>query len=257
MLESILLGILQGLTEFLPVSSSGHLVLAQELLAGFDGPATAFDVLLHGGTLVAVLLYFRQDLLQIVRDSTRPSEGGLRLPFLLIVGSIPAGIVGVFMADMITPLFSSPRVAASGLVVTGLVLFTAWRRARGGVSSIAHLTVTGALIIGLAQAFAIVPGISRSGATIVVGMFLGLRGREAARFSFLLSIPAVAGALLLESGVLFDGGLPLPYMAGALSAALVGWAAIAFLMKLLDRENLAPFGIYCIALGILSLAFLV
>ena len=257
MFESILLGILQGLTEFLPVSSSGHLVLARELLAGFHGPTKAFIVLLHGGTLAAVFLYFHQDLFQIVRDSTRPSEGGLRLPILLIVGSIPVAIVGVFISDMITPPFSSPRVAASGLLLTGFVLLAARRLSRGGVSSIAHLTIPGALIIGLAQAFAIVPGISRSGATIVVGMFLGLRGREAARFSFLLSIPAVAGALLLESGVLFNGGLPLPYMAGALSAALVGWASIAFLLKLLDRGNLAPFGVYCLALGSLSLVFLV
>ena len=257
MFESILLGILQGLTEFLPVSSSGHLVLAQELLAGFDGSAVAFDVLLHGGTLAAVFLYFRQDIIQIVKDSARPSEGGLRLPLLLVAGSIPAGIVGVFMSDMITPLFSSPRVAASGLVATGIILLTAWRFATGGKMSLADLTVSGAVLIGVAQAFAIVPGISRSGATIVVGMFMGMGGREAARFSFLLSIPAVAGALLLESGELFNGGLPLVYLAGAVSAALVGWASIALLMKLLGRGNLAPFGVYCLALGVLSLVFLV
>jgi undecaprenyl-diphosphatase len=255
--ESILLGILQGLTEFLPVSSSGHLVLAQELLTGFDGPAAAFDVLLHGGTLAAVFLYFRRDLLQIAKDGLRPSEGGLRLPLLLIIGSLPAGIVGVFMSDMITPLFVSPRVAASGLVVTGLFLFAGWKLAKGGRLSLASLTVSGALLIGFAQAFAIVPGISRSGATIVAGMFIGMGGREAARFSFLLSIPVVAGALLLESGVLFKEGLPLVFLAGMVSAALVGWASIAFLMKIMDRENLAPFGVYCLALGVLSLVFLV
>ncbi len=257
MFESILLGILQGLTEFLPVSSSGHLVLAQELLAGFDGPAVTFDVLLHGGTLAAVFLYFRQDLLQIAKDSTRPSEGGLRLPLILVIGSIPAGIVGVFMSDMITPLFSSPRVAASGLVATGIILLAAWRfGSRGGVS-LADLTIPGVFLIGLAQAMAIVPGISRSGATIAVGMFMGMGGREAARFSFLLSIPVVAGALLLESGALINGGLPLAYLAGAVSAALVGWASIAFLMKLLGRGNLFPFAVYCLALGVLSFVFLV
>jgi len=257
MFESILLGILQGLTEFLPVSSSGHLVLAQELLNGFDGPPAAYDVLLHGGTLAAVFLYFRKDLIQIVKDSFHPSEGGLRLPLLLIAGSIPAGIVGVFMSDMITPLFASPRVAASGLVVTGVILLVGWRLAKGGHRSLASLTVSGSLLIGFAQALAIVPGISRSGATIVAGMFIGMGGREAARFSFLLSIPVVAGALLLESGVLFKGGLPLPFLAGAVCSALVGWASIAFLMRLLDRENLAPFGGYCLALGVLSLVFLI
>jgi undecaprenyl-diphosphatase len=113
------------------------------------------------------------------------------------------------------------------------------------------------LLIGLAQALAIVPGISRSGSTIAVGMFLGFSGKEAARFSFLLSIPAISGALLLESGVLRQDGLPMAYLAGAVAAALVGWASVAFLMKLLDRENLLPFAVYCLALGVLSLVFLV
>ena len=109
----------------------------------------------------------------------------------------------------------------------------------------------------MAQALAIVPGISRSGSTIAMGMFIGLSGREAARFSFLLSIPAIGGALILESGVFAGTGLPMAYLAGALSAALVGWASIAFLMKLLNRENLLPFAVYCFALGVLSLVFLI
>jgi undecaprenyl-diphosphatase len=257
MFESILLGILQGLTEFLPVSSSGHLVLAQELLAGFDGPAAAFDVLLHGGTLAAVLIYFRNDLVQIVRDMSRPGDGGWRLPGLLLLGSVPAGIVGVFFSEAIEPLFSAPRVAAIGLLVTGCILAAAWRLRGSAHRTLTDLTVLGTLFIGFAQALAIVPGISRSGTTIAVGMFLGMSGKDAARFSFLLSIPAIAGALVLESGVIVGTGLPLTYLAGALAAALVGWASIALLMKLLDRENLLPFALYCLALGILSLVFLV
>lgn len=257
MLESILLGILQGLTEFLPVSSSGHLVLAQELLAGFNMPAAAFDVLLHGGTLAAVLIYFRGDILDIMRDLFKPGGGGWRLPALLLLGSIPAGIVGVFLSDMIEPLFSAPKVAAIGLIVTAMVLTAAWRLRGRGHRSLADLTFFSALLIGFAQALAIVPGISRSGSTIAVGMFIGFSGKEAARFSFLLSIPAIAGALLLESGALAATGLPLSYLAGAVSAALVGWASVAFLMKLLDRENLLPFAVYCLALGSLSLVFLV
>jgi undecaprenyl-diphosphatase len=257
MFESILLGILQGLTEFLPVSSSGHLVLAQELLAGFDGPAAAFDVLLHGGTLVAVLIYFRSDLVRIARDLGRPADGGWRLPALLVLGSIPAGVVGVFLSDMIEPLFSSPKVAAGGLLVTACILVVAWRKRGSGYKSLVGLTVYSSFLIGLAQALAIVPGISRSGSTIAMGMFIGLSGKEAARFSFLLSIPAISGALILESGVLAETGLPLSYLAGALSAALVGWASIALLMKLLDRENLLPFAVYCLAIGSLSMLFLV
>ncbi len=257
MFESILLGILQGLTEFLPVSSSGHLVLAQQLLTGFDGPAAAFDVLLHGGTLAAVLIYFKVDLVQIFHGMVRPSDGGWRLPILLVIGSIPAGVVGVFMSDKIEPLFSSPKVAAGGLLLTGCILTAAWQIRGRGHRTLADLTVWSTLLIGLAQALAIVPGISRSGSTIAMGMFIGFSGKEAARFSFLLSIPAIAGALLLESGVLVETGLPLDYIAGALSAAIVGLASIALLMKLLDRENILPFAVYCLALGSLSLAFLV
>ena len=257
MFESILLGILQGLTEFLPVSSSGHLVLAQELLTGFEGSPAAFDVLLHGGTLAAVLIYFRDDLLQIVRDMCTPGEGGWRLPVLLIIGSIPAAIVGVLFSDMIEPLFSAPRVASYGLLVTSCVLVMAWRLRGRGHRSLADLTVLSAILIGTAQALAIMPGISRSGSTIAVGMFIGLAGKDAARFSFLLSIPAITGALIIESGALAATGLPLSYLAGALAAALVGWASIAFLMKLLDRENLLPFAVYCAALGSLSLLILV
>jgi len=257
MIESILLGILQGLTEFLPVSSSGHLVLAQERLSGFHGPAVAFDVLLHGGTLAAVLIYFRRDLYQMARDLARPAEGGWRLPALLTIGSIPSGIVGVFLSDVIRPLFTVPKVASGGLIVTGCVLTAAWRIRGRGHRSLTDLTVWSTLAIGMAQALAILPGISRSGSTIAMGMFLGFSGKEAARFSFLLSIPAISGALLLQFGVLSQGGIPLVYLVGALSAALTGWASVAFLMKILDRENLLPFAVYSLALGSLSLMILV
>jgi undecaprenyl-diphosphatase len=257
MIESILLGILQGLTEFLPVSSSGHLVLAQELLAGFDAPAAAFDVLLHGGTLAAVLVYFRADLFEIIGGLAHPGKGGWRLPILLVAGSVPAGIVGVFFPDLITPLFSVPGVATFGLLATSCILAAAWWIRGRGHRLMGDLTIAGSLLIGAAQALAIIPGISRSGSTIAMGMFIGLSGREAARFSFLLSIPAIGGALMLEGGVLAGTGLPMPYVAGALSAALVGWASIAFLMKLLNRENLLPFAVYCAVVGILSLVFLI
>ena len=257
MFESILLGILQGLTEFLPVSSSGHLVLVQSLLPGFDGPAAAFDVLLHGGTLLAVLAYFREDVVQIVRDLGRPDKAGLRLPILLLVGTLPAGIVGVCFDDAIKPLFSSPRAASLGLIVTSVLLFGAWKLGKGGDRTLAGLTIPAAFLIGAFQAMAIVPGVSRSGATIAAGLFLGLSGPVAARFSFLLAIPVISGALVLESGSLLQTGLPLSYLAGAFAAAVVGWASIALLMRILDRGNLLPFAVYCLALGVLSLLFLV
>jgi undecaprenyl-diphosphatase len=255
--ESILLGIVQGLTEFLPVSSSGHLVLAQSVLPGFDGPAVAFDVLLHAGTLAAVLIYFRHDLLTIAVDCSRPREGGLRLPLLLAVGTVPAAAVGVFFADAIRPLFTAPRSASIGLLVTAFLLFLAWKIGTGGTRSVESLTVWAAFFIGIFQAVAIVPGISRSGATIAAGVFLGLSGQDAARFSFLLSIPAITGAFLLESGALKGMDSGVFYMAGALAAALTGWASIAFLMKLLGRGRLLPFALYCLVLGSISLVFLV
>ena len=257
MFESILLGILQGLTEFLPVSSSGHLVLVQSLLPGFDGPAAAYDVLLHGGTLLAVMAYFRDDIFQILKESLKPGEGGLRLPILLVLGSVPAGVVGVFFGDAIKPLFSAPRVASVGLLITSVLLFVTWKIKGKGGRDLAGLTVPAVLLIGTFQAMAIVPGISRSGATIAAGLFLGLSGPNAARFSFLLSIPVIGGALLLESGVLFQAGLPLAYLAGAVAAAAVGWASIALLMRILDRGNLLPFAVYCLLVGVLSMLFLV
>ena len=257
MIESILLGILQGLTEFLPVSSSGHLVIAQSLLPGFLEPAVVFDVLLHAGTLAAVLVYFRRDLLEIGRGFLSPGEGGFHLPVLLAVGTVPAALVGVFFADAIKPLFAAPASASAGLLVTSLLLFAAWKIGTEGRRTLQSLTLPGALLIGVFQAIAIVPGVSRSGATIAAGVFLGLSGRDAARYSFLLSIPAIAGAVLFESGAIANAvNLPF-YLAGAVSAALVGWASIAFLMKLLGKGVLMPFAVYCLVLGSISLVFLV
>jgi undecaprenyl-diphosphatase len=257
MFESILLGILQGLTEFLPVSSSGHLVLAQSLLPGFEAPAASFDVLLHGGTLLAVILYYHRDLFQMTRDLSRPREGGWRLPALLLAGSVPAGIVGVFFADPLKELFSSPTAASLGLLATGLFLTAASFRGFGGQAALGRMGYSHALLIGVVQACAIMPGISRSGATITMALFLGYSAVEAARFSFLLSLPAVTGALLLESGALADTGLPPAYLAGALAAAVVGWLSISLLIRLLGRGKLAPFAAYCLALGSISLLFLV
>ncbi len=257
MLESILLGILQGLTEFLPISSSGHLVIVESLLPGFDEPGIVFEVLLHAGTLAAVLVYFRRELMEIAGGLLRPGEGGLHFPLLLAVGTVPAGLVGVFFADTIEPLFSDPVVASAGLLVTSLLLFAAWKTGTEGRRSLQNLTFSGALLIGIFQAMAIVPGISRSGATIAAGVFLGLSGRDAAKYSFLLSIPVVAGAVLLESGAMSGAGSLDIFLVGAVSAALAGWISIAFLMRLLGKGVLLPFAVYCLVLGSISLVFLI
>jgi undecaprenyl-diphosphatase len=203
------------------------------------------------------VIYFWRDLLEIGRGFLHPGGGGLHLPILLVVGTVPAGLVGVFFADVIEPLFAAPVSASAGLLLTALLLWAAWRIGTQGRRSLQSLTLLGALFIGLFQAVAIVPGVSRSGATIAAGVFLGLSGKDAARFSFLLSIPAIAGAVLLESGAIAGSSNLSLYLVGAVSAALVGWASIAFLMKLLGKGVLVPFAIYCLVIGILSIAFLV
>ena len=255
-LAIILLGIIQGLTEFLPVSSSGHLVLAQSLIPGFTAPPAAFDVLLHGGTLLAVLAYFWRDIVDIVSGLARPGKGGWRLPAVIIVGSVPVGIVGVFFSESIEGMFRSPMVAAGGLLVTGILLLAA-SKFSGGSREIFQMGAAAALFVGIFQALAIVPGISRSGSTICAAMLLGFSGTESARFSFLLSIPAVAGALFLEAGALAGTGDIRIYAAGAVAAAITGWLSIAVLMRVLARGKLLPFALYCLVLGSLSMVFLV
>lgn len=254
--NAILLGLIQGLTEFLPVSSSGHLVLAQTLLPGFDAPPAAFDALLHGGTMMAVVAYFYRDILKIISDLKRPAEGGFRMPALLIVGSIPIGVLGVFYLDAIESLFTSPKIASIGLLITAGLLTVALRFGKGN-KQLNEMIMKNALLIGCFQALAIVPGISRSGATISIALVLGFAGTEAARFSFLLSLPAIAGAMILEAGVLFGAEDLLIYLAGALAAAISGWFSIAVLMRFLQHRRLLPFILYCLALGSLSLVFLV
>lgn len=254
--NSILLGILQGITEFLPVSSSGHLVLAQSILPGFSAPSAAFDILLHGGTLIAVIAYFYHDIIEMIVGIARPREGGWKLPLLLVVGSVPAGLVGFFLMDSIEPLFSSPRVASGGLLFTGVLLLIA-SRLRGGRIRIPEITVGSAVLIGCFQAVAVTPGVSRSGATIAAAMLVGLSATEAARFSFLLSIPAVGGAVLLEGKSILGAGHMAVYLAGALAAAVAGWLSIALLMKVLAKGKLLPFAVYCLSIGFLSLVFLV
>jgi undecaprenyl-diphosphatase len=260
-ISAILLGILQGLTEFLPVSSSGHLVLAREVLPRFTSPPAAFEALLHAGTLLAVVFWFRADLLAMARGCFGPLPPGStrarewRLPLLILLASAPAGVVGVVWKDELEALFAAPVVAGAGLLVTAVFLFAAWRWGRGE-RALGQLRVGDALVIGAFQALAICPGISRSGSTIAAALLMGVAGVAAARFSFLLSLPAVAGAVLLESRAIAGaGGLPV-FLLGALAAAAVGYLAIGWMMRLLRTRALLPFALYCAALGSLSLLFL-
>lgn len=249
MLSAAFWGLVQGLTEFLPVSSSGHLVLIPALL-GIDEPDLATSAVLHLGTLLAVVWFYRADLTGLV---TRPrSDHSRRIWMLLIIGTIPAAVVGLTLDGPIEILFGEPGYVAIALVVTGIVL-TSSLLFPPGERTVEEGRPGDAVVVGLAQALALVPGISRSGITITAGLVQGLRRVEAARYAFLLGVPAIAGAGLLQGIELFDrGGFTPGLLAGLLVAAVTGYAAIGGLVRLLARRGLAPFAIYCIGFGVIS-----
>jgi len=249
--ESVLLGVLQGLTEFLPVSSSGHLVLAQSLIPEFRQPGVLFDTLLHAGTLLAVLVYFRRDVLALLASLAPGGERGYRrLVYLIVAATVPTGLIGVLFKHPLEALFHAPRAAAGMLLVTGVLLWVseALGRPRDGLDRLGYPR---ALAVGTMQGMAIVPGISRSGSTIAVGTLLGVRGEEAARFSFLLSVPAILGAVVLQLPELssVEAGSSAAYGVGVLAAFVAGLGAIRFLMSAIRRGRFRWFALYCWVLG--------
>ena len=252
-----ILALVQGLTEFLPISSSGHLVLAQESM-GLRQPMLALGVALHVGTLVAVLVVYRADLAGLARGLVR---GEWRELGLLALASVPAAVVGVGFLDEFEASFHHVRNAALGLFATAAILLAGeWgrRRARAGAEHGPELRWTHALLIGAAQALAIWPGISRSGATIAMGMLCGLRPERAARFSFLLSIPAIVGASALQlPTAIGDGtiGGPSLLLWAMAFAGFVGWGALRVLLAFLGRGAFTWFAAYCVGLGTGALLF--
>lgn len=252
-----LLALLQGLTEFLPVSSSGHLVLAQAAL-GMEEAGLALDVSLHLGTLLAVVVVYRKALLKLLQGALR---GEWREPLFLVVGSVPAGVVGVFFGDVVEGLFHSARAASIGLFVTAAMLLvgeSARRRHRAAGAKPRAMTLGIAVAIGCAQALAVVPGISRSGSTIALGLLCGLAPKQAARFSFLLSLPAILGAAVLklpDAAQAGFGGDPGLVIWAALFAGFVGWGALRMLLAFLGRGAFGWFAVYCVALGVGGLVF--
>lgn len=253
MLIALFWGLIQGLTEFLPISSSGHLVLVPELL-GLEGPDLATSAVLHLGTLLAVLAYYRTDLMAMLRPRRHPQAG--RLIALIALGTVPAAIAGLLLEDPISALFESPALTALALVGTGVILFGASLLPVGGRTT-EEMSWADAILVGAAQALALIPGISRSGATISTGLARRAEPGEAARFSFLLAIPAIAGAGLYEALRLEDyGGLDMTVLAGLLAAAVSGYAAIAVLLRALGRFGIRPFAWYCLAVGSGAFVFL-
>ena len=247
--DALVLGLLQGLTEFLPISSSGHLVLAQHGL-GIDEPGAGLEIAVHLGTLASVVLYYRRDLVEILRDVLRGGPAA-RLGWLVVVGTLPIVVVGLTLREPIAAAFDEPLYSAGGLLVTGvLMMVSPLARRRPGEPRFGY-----ALLVGCAQAVAILPGVSRSGSTIATGMFAGDDPVRAARFSFLLSIPAISGAaILMAKDGAFAGRTDPVMLLGAGAVAFVsGLAAIAFLLRVLGRGRLFWFGPYCLVLGATAL----
>ncbi len=259
--KAIFLGIIQGLTEFLPVSSSGHLVIAQHLLPGFRQPGVAFDVTLHLATLLAVVVFFRREIRQLVSGLFSPAStpAGRRqrhLLFLLVVGTIPTGVIGVAGKKIFVSLFENITLVGVMLLVTALLLLLADRVRRQG-KTIYQANGLTAAVIGIVQGLAIIPGISRSGSTIAAGLLLGLDGQDAARFSFLLSIPAILGAVVLsfpDMARVGSGELP-AYLAGGLAALVTGLASLKMLLLIINKHQLKMFAWYCLAVGSLVLLY--
>ncbi len=256
-LAAALLGLVQGLTEFLPVSSSGHLVLFQRWLP-HPGDPIAFDLVLHLGTLVPVLGVFRQDVRTVLTDATA-GEGpflqrpGVRLALLVVLGSVPTAVIGLAFEDLFEQLFANPISVGVAFGITGLVLLST-RWLRPGSRQLGELSWWRAALIGLVQGLAITPGISRSGSTIAAAMFLGIDRGLAARFSFLLSVPAISGAFLLKARDLDLQSIALaPLAVGFVVAALSGWGALVLLLKLVNAGDFSRFAYYLLPLSAFAL----
>jgi len=258
-LEAILLGVVQGLTEFLPVSSSGHLLLGQYFLKmDQDRFGLTFDAAIHTGTVAAVISFFWRDLLRMggafVRSLRGPNfeERDQRMAYLILVATIPAGVIGLLFQGFFESQVRSPWLVAFNLVLVG-ALFIAGEVVGRQTRTSDKLGFKEAVGIGLAQTVALFPGVSRSGATITLGLFLGLRRDEAARFSFLMSVPITAAAALLSLAEAFgsgiDAGDALLFVVGSVTSGVVGYLAIRFLLDYLTGHSLRVFAYYRFALA--------
>lgn len=268
-LQAIVLGIIQGLTEFLPVSSSGHLIFVP-VFFGWADQGISFDAVVHLGTLLAVVLFFRKKIWAILSafwERGPASKMNRRLAWLLMLSIIPAGLVGLFGEEYITSIFRSPASVAYALILWGIVLYAADRyhiaaKKRGEhLSDLNHISARQMIAISLAQALALIPGTSRSGITMTTGLFAKLDRTAAAEFSFLMSIPVItiAGGLklldLLQHG--FGDTSVGVLAAGFIASALSGFAAIWGLMSVIKRWSFLPFAVYRVVIGIAILIFLV
>jgi undecaprenyl-diphosphatase len=262
LLKAVFLGILQGLTEFLPISSSAHLRIFPDLF-GWGDPGAAFTAVIQIGTELAVLIYFRRDIWRIgstwVRSLYRPEYRGqldARMGWFIIIGSLPIVVLGIFLKDTIEEDFRNLWIIGTTLIVLGLILGIA-DRVSSDKLRIRDMRLRDAVLMGLAQACALVPGVSRSGATISMGRFLGYQREAATRYAFLLAIPAVVGAGLFELKEIPNGDNSYgwgPTIVATVVSFLIGYAAIAWLLRYVTTHSYLPFVIYRVVLGTLTLA---
>src|ERR1700727_2821073 len=262
--QAVVLAIVQALTEFLPISSTAHLVLIPWLF-GWKDPGLTFDVALHAGTLLAVILYFFRDWIQIIGQAFGLNIGrdqdlkqNRNLLWLLAVASIPIGIFGYLFDKQADSTWRQPYVIGTMLIVVGVVMWIAEKR-RIGSKSMSTIQMSDGIAVGLAQAVAVIPGTSRSGATISAGLFRNMNRETAARFSFLLSTPAIAAAVLKKAWDIHkEGGIPadmkVPIVVGIVVSGLLGAVVIAFFLRYLRRSSLMPFVYYRIVFGIIVIA---
>jgi len=257
-LHAVILGLVQGVGEFLPISSSAHLVLVPWLLKwGYAG--LTFDIALHFGTLFAVVIYFWKDWLHLLyRGFFKPKEPGGRLLWYLVLATIPGAVVGYMMEEFAEVFFRNPILIAGMLITMGVVLYVADGEGKKQID-LEHITLKNSILVGLSQALAIVPGVSRSGITMSIALWLGMTREAAARFSFLLSAPIILGAALVKvprviaNPSMVDAG----FLIGMAVAGVAGLAAISFLLRYIQTRSFLPFVIYRFGLAIVVLGFAV
>jgi undecaprenyl-diphosphatase len=266
-IDSFLLGLIQGLTEFLPISSSGHLVLGEAMLGGKLDKSITFEVVVHFGTLCSILIYYYNDIKSILASlwdlllnpgsfSEKVStDSNIKLSGFILLSMIPAFIVGLTLKETIENVFLNPFPVSIMLIVTGVILFAT--RYRDQFPN--DLKASSAFGIGLAQAFAILPGVSRSGSTISLGLYLGIKREKVANFSFLMVIPVIAGAMLLEVIDMIAMGIPMAsfwsLLVGFLASFISGYFALKYLIIMLRSKGIHPFAWYCWAVGLIGIIY--
>ncbi|MFI6321189.1 undecaprenyl-diphosphate phosphatase [Nonomuraea sp. NPDC050556] len=256
--EAVVLGLIQGLTEFLPISSSAHIRVVSAFF-GWDDPGAAFTAVIQLGTEAAVVIYFRKEIWEIISTWTRSlwtpalrAHHAARMGWYVIVGTLPIVILGLAFKDQIETVFRDLRLIGTTLIVFGVILWFADRTARNKLTLDKHLSFTHAIVYGLAQSLALIPGVSRSGGTITAGLLLDYRREEAARYSFLLAIPAVLGSGFFELRKIGDGASPDwgPTILATVISFVVGYAAVAWFLKYISTHRFTGFVIYRILLGL-------